>query len=95
VAKNNTILVAYASRQDRPDFPFWPMLFDNMMIRLIGSDDFSLEWKRRAAADLTDAAGAGALAIKIGTPLPLDHVAEAHDRVDQGSRERVLIDVRR
>ena len=94
VAKNNTTIVAYATRQDRPDFPFWPMLFDNMTIRLIGSDDFSPAWKQRAAQDLTDAARDSALSIKIGSPLPLDRVADAHERVDQGSRERVLVDVR-
>ena len=32
---------------DRPDFPFWPMLFDNIAIRLLGSDDFPVEAKRR------------------------------------------------
>jgi len=70
------------------------MLFDNMTIRLIGSDDFSPAWKQRAAQDLTDAARDSALSIKIGSPLPLDRVADAHERVDQGSRERVLVDVR-
>ena len=40
VAKNNTVIAAYATREDRPDFPFWPMLFDNITIRLLGSDDF-------------------------------------------------------
>jgi NADPH2:quinone reductase len=93
VARNNATIVAYATRADRPDFPFWPMLFDNITIRLIGSDDFSPAWKQRAAQDLTDAARDGALAIKIGSPFPLDHVAEAHDRVDQGTRERVLVDL--
>jgi NADPH2:quinone reductase len=47
----------------------------------------------RAAQDLTDAGRDGALAIKIGSPLPLDKVAEAHERVDRGSRERVLVDL--
>jgi NADPH:quinone reductase len=93
VAKNNTVIAAYATRRDRPDFPFWPMLFDNITIRLIGSDDFSPAWKQQAAQDLTDAARDGALTIKIGPPVPLERVADAHERVDQGSRERVLVDV--
>jgi NADPH2:quinone reductase len=91
VLKNNGIIAAYATRRDRPDFPFWPMLFDNIVIRLLGSDDFSAASKQHAAADLTTAARDGALAIAIGTPLPLDRIADAHDRVDAGTRDRVLL----
>jgi NADPH2:quinone reductase len=91
VAKNQTIIAAYASRQDRPDFPFWPMLFDNMLIRLLGSDDFPAAAKQRAAADLTAAARDGALYIPIDGPLPLEQAAQAHDRVDRGARARILL----
>jgi NADPH2:quinone reductase len=93
VAKNGSVIAAYASRHDRPGFPFWPMLFDNVAIRLLGSDDFPTEAKRRAAADLTAAARDGALSMAIGTPLPLERIAEGHDRVDAGTRSRVLIAV--
>jgi len=95
VLNNNGIIAAYASRQDRPDFPFWPMLFDNIVIRLLGSDDFSAASKQQAAEDLTAAADEGALSIPIGTPLPLDRTAEAHDQVDVGSRDRVLLAISR
>ena len=64
-----------------------------MAIRLLGSDDFPTEAKRRAAADLTDAARDGALSMAIGTPLPLERTAEGHDRVDAGTRSRVLLAV--
>ena len=91
VLKNNGVIAAYASRGDRPDFPFWPMLFDNTVIRLLGSDDFSASAKQQAAADLTTAAYDGALSLAIGTPLPLDKIDEAHDRVDAGTRDRVVV----
>jgi NADPH:quinone reductase len=91
IAKNETIIAAYATRQDRPDFPFWPLLFDNVTIRLLGSDDFPPWAKQQAAADLTTAARDGALSIPIGTPLPLKHTAEAHNRVDAGALERLLL----
>jgi len=91
VAKNETIIAAYATRADRPALPFWPMLFNNVTIRLIGSDDFPADAKRQAATDLTAAARDGALSIPIGVPLPLDQAADAHDRVDAGTRERVLL----
>lgn len=93
IAKNNTVIAAYASRRDRPDFPFWPMLFDNVTIHLLGSDDFPAASKQRAAADLTAAASDGALSIPIGTPLPLARTAEAHDLVDAGRRQRVLLSI--
>jgi NADPH2:quinone reductase len=95
VAKNGAVIAAYATRQDRPDIPFWPMLFNNVTIRLFGSDDFPVVAKQQAAADLTAAAGQGALSIAIGAPFPLEMTADAHDLVDQGARERVLLAVPR
>ena len=91
VAAPDAVIAAYATRRDRPELPFWPMLFANLTIRLLGSDDFPPAAKRRAAADLTAAAAAGALAIAVAEPLALERVAEAHDRVDAGTRERVLL----
>jgi NADPH2:quinone reductase len=91
VARNNTVIAAYATRRDRPDFPFWPMLFDNVTLRLIGSDDFPAAAKQQAATDLTAAAREGALSVSIGAPVPLERAAEAHDLVDAGSRQRVLV----
>jgi NADPH2:quinone reductase len=91
VAAPDGVIAAYATRRDRPEFPFWPMLFANLTIRLYGSDDFPRAAKRQAVADLTAAASEGALSIATGDPLPLDNIAEAHDRVDAGTRERVLL----
>jgi|YelNatPaOPRAMG01_1025707.scaffolds.fasta_scaffold40288_3 hypothetical protein len=60
------------------------MLFANVTLRLLGSDDFSVDAKRKAARDLTTAAAAGAVAIEIGQRYPLEQIAAAHDRVDAG-----------
>ena len=91
VAANDAVIAAYGTRDDRPAFPFRPLLWANVTIRLLGSDDFPAAVKREAANALTMAARDGALSIPIGDPLPLDRIAEAHDRVDAGARERVLI----
>lgn len=91
VAAPGAVIAAYATRSPRPDFEFWPMLFANLTIRLLGSDDFPREAKQQAAADLTAAARERALRIPIDEPLPLQRIAEAHDRVDAGARERVLL----
>ncbi len=93
VAKKQTVIAAYATRHERPDFSFWPMLFNNVTIRLLGSDDFPNEAKRQAAADLTAAASENALSMGIGPLLPLEMIAEAHDRVDAGSTDRVLLGI--
>lgn len=87
------VLAAYATREDRPGFPFWPMLFDNLTIRLLGSDDFPVEDKQQAAAELTAAAAAGDLTVAIAEPLPLAEAARAHDQVDRDNRRRVLLAV--
>jgi NADPH2:quinone reductase len=91
VAANDAVIAAYATRTDRPDFPFWPMLFANLTIRLFGSDDFPLEARQQAATDLTEAARTGDLTIPIADPLPLEQAANAHETVDSGSRSRVLL----
>jgi NADPH2:quinone reductase len=91
VVRDDAVIAAYATRQDRPDFPFWPLLFANVTIRLFGSDDFPVAAKRQAATDLTTAARQGALSIRTGPSLPLERAAESHERVDAGARDRVLL----
>ena len=92
VVANDAVIAAYASRSDRPEIPFWPMLFANVTLRLLGSDDFSAQAKAYAAADLTAAASEGALRISIGTVYPLADIAAAHEHVDHGPRNgRILV----
>jgi NADPH2:quinone reductase len=93
VASEHAVIAAYATRMDRPEFPFWPMLFNNVTIRLLGSDDFPATAKQQAATDLTSAADQSALSIDISEPLPLERIAEAHDRVDVHATGRVLLRV--
>jgi len=91
VVANNAIIAAYATRADRTAIPFWPLLFANVTLRLLGSDDFPAEDKRQAVRDLTAAAAAGALTIEVGARFPLEEIAAAHERVDAGGHGRVLV----
>ncbi len=91
VIANNGTIAAYASRSERPELPFWPMLFSNVTLRMLGSDDFPLQAKQQAAIDLTAAAKEGKLHIPIAKPFSLDDIAEAHNLVEAGSKQRVLI----
>jgi NADPH2:quinone reductase len=82
VVANGAVIAAYASRADRPELPFWPMLFANVTLRLMGSDDFSAEAKQQAGTDLTAAAKTGALSIPAALAYPLAQIAAAHDHVE-------------
>ncbi|MBB4950350.1 NADPH2:quinone reductase [Kitasatospora gansuensis] len=95
VAANGATIAAYATRADRTEIPFWTLLFNNVTLRLIGSDDFPADAKLQAARDLTSAAAVGALTVDVGDRYPLADIAKAHDRVDAGGRGRVLIDIPR
>jgi NADPH2:quinone reductase len=92
VVRNNAVLAAYASPDDRPELPFWPMLFANVTIRLLGSDDFPQDAKNAAARDLTAAAAQSALSIPIAEVIPLAQVAAAHELIESGKAAgRVLV----
>jgi NADPH2:quinone reductase len=93
VVANDAVVAAYATRADRTEIPFWPLLFANVTLRLLGSDDFTADAKQQAARDLTSSAAAGALHIAFGQSYPLHDVAEAHDHVDAGTRGRILIEI--
>ncbi|MDQ1022988.1 NADPH2:quinone reductase [Streptomyces umbrinus] len=89
----DAVIAAYGTHADRTELPFWPLLFNNVTVRLLGSDDFPVTARRQAARDLTAAAAAGALTVGIGDVYPLEDITKAHDRVDAGGRGRVLVTV--
>ncbi|GAA4613122.1 NADPH:quinone reductase [Saccharopolyspora hordei] len=93
VVANNAVIAAYATRQDRTEIPFWPLLFANVTLRLIGSDDVPVTAKRQAARDLTAAAAVGALRVDIAQRFPLEQIADSHERVDSGGGGRVLVTI--
>ena len=88
------VIAAYATNEARTTIPFWTLLFNNVTIRLCGSDDVPAAAKAKAAADLTTVAAAGGLPVRTAPPFPLAGIAAAHDAVDAGAPDgRVLIDV--
>ena len=82
IVSNGAVIAAYASPQDRPELPFWPMLFANVTIRLLGSDDFPQEAKNAAVRDLTKAAAESALSISVTEVIPLARIAAAHELIE-------------
>jgi NADPH2:quinone reductase len=90
--RQGTVIAAYSSPDNRPQIPFWPLLFANVTLRLLGSDDFPTEAKQQAAQDLTAVAAEKRLDFQIAPAYPLDRIAEAHEAVEVGARGgRVLV----
>jgi NADPH2:quinone reductase len=89
----DAVIAAYGTHADRTELPFWPLLFNNVTLRLLGSDDFPATAKRQAARDLTAAAAAGALTVDVADRYPLEDIAKAHERVDAGGRGRVVVTI--
>jgi NADPH:quinone reductase len=92
VVRNGAVVAAYASPDGHPALPFWPMLFANVTIRLLGSDDFPQAAKDAAARDLTTAAAESALAVAIGDVFPLVRIAAVHELIEAGkAKGRLLV----
>ncbi len=45
-------IATYASNADRPAIPFWPLVFNNIRLYFLGSDDFPIEAKVAATQDI-------------------------------------------
>ncbi|MCU1700422.1 MAG: oxidoreductase [Mycobacterium sp.] len=93
VVADGAVIAAYASRGDRPSVPFWPLLFANVSVRMLGSDEFTLLAKTLAVQDLTSAAAIGALTVPVSARYPLTDVPRSDDHVDAGAHGRVLLTI--
>jgi NADPH2:quinone reductase len=92
LVSQGAVIATYATPDPEPALPYWPLAFQNVVIRLLGSDDFPEEAKRQAAADLVSCLEAGALRTEIRQIFPLDRIADAHRAVENpGSAGRVVI----
>jgi NADPH:quinone reductase len=75
-------LAAYATARPSPPVPFWELVFKNVRLFFLGSDDFPAEAKAAAAEGLNAALGAGWPGFEIGSRFPLSAIAEAHESVE-------------
>ncbi|MEZ5963119.1 MAG: NADPH:quinone reductase [Planctomycetota bacterium] len=95
VLKQGGTIAAYATRASEPVLPFWPLVFKNVRIDFLGSDDFSPDAKRIAAAELTEALASGWTGPRVEARYGLDDIAAAHVAVEQrsvGGRVVVLLE---
>jgi NADPH2:quinone reductase len=83
--KQGGSIATYASGNPTPTIPFWPLVFKNISVHFLGSDDFPVAAKTAAAAALNGELEAGWPGFEIVPPFPLESVAEAHETVEAGS----------
>jgi NADPH2:quinone reductase len=75
-------IATYASNVETPTIPFWPLVFNNITIFFLGSDDFPPEAKAVAALDINAALEAGWSGFTIGQRVSLSEIAKAHELVE-------------
>jgi NADPH:quinone reductase len=85
-------IASYATDHAAPKIPFWPMVFKNIRVFLLGSDDFPKEAKVQAARDLNSALEAGWSGFEVGERIPLADIARAHELVEHPvGRGRIVV----
>jgi hypothetical protein len=75
--KQGGSIASYATENASPKIPFWQMVFKNIRVFFLGSDDFPKEAKMQAARDLNAALEAGWPGFEIGERIPLVDIARA------------------
>ena len=85
-------IATYATGDPSPPIPFWPLVFKNVRVFFLGSDDFPTEAKTVAAAELTAALDGEWPGFETVERFPLRSIAEAHECIE-GQREvgRVVV----
>lgn len=76
-------IATYASNAPEATIPFWPLVFKNVRVLFLGSDDFPLDAKRAAAQDLNAAIEQGWVGLPIGARFALDDIADAHAFIEE------------
>ena len=85
-------IATFATDVDTPAIPFWPLLFKNIRVFFVGSDDVPVDAKRAAAVAITDALVEGWTGFQIAERWPLEAIATAHEHMDApAKRGRVVL----
>jgi NADPH:quinone reductase len=90
--KSGGSIASYATDNATPKIPFWQMVFKNIRVFFLGSDDFPKEAKVQATRDLNAALAAGWPGFEVGERIPIGDIARAHELVDHPARRgRVIV----
>jgi NADPH2:quinone reductase len=77
-------LAAYATKDPSPRVPVWQLVFNNIRVYFLGSDDFPAEAKNAAVRDLNAALEAGWPGFESIQRFAWPAIAEAHEAVESG-----------
>lgn len=75
-------IAAYATGNPSPPIPFWPLVFKNVRVFFLGSDDFPDEAKRVAAAGLNEALDGEWPGFRVAERFSLRSIVEAHESLE-------------
>jgi NADPH2:quinone reductase len=75
-------IATYATGSPAPAIPFWPLVFKNLRLYFLGSDDFPPEAKAAAARGLNEALEGGWPGFEVEARFPLGRIAEAHAAIE-------------
>jgi NADPH2:quinone reductase len=84
--KQGGSISTYATNAPSAPIPFWEMVFKNVRLFFLGSDDFPREAKIAATRDLNAALEAGWAGFPIAEQIPLSEIARAHELVEHPTR---------
>lgn len=93
VLKLGGSIATYATNQNPASIPFWELVFKNISVYFLGSDDFTAHSKLNAAKALVSLLDTGWKGLEIGAIYPLDQTAEAHLHVEEHRPGRALVQV--
>jgi NADPH2:quinone reductase len=84
-------IATYATDNATPGIPFWLMVFKNIRLFFLGSDDFPLQAKVAATVDLNAAMEAGWAGFEIAERIPLSEIARAHELAEHPARSGRIV----
>jgi len=84
-------IASYATDASTPTIPFWPLVFKNVGLYFLGSDDFPMQAKLEAVQDVNAALEAGWRGFEIAERIPIAEIAQAHELLEHPRRPGRLI----
>lgn len=85
-------IATYASDVFRPEIPYWPLVFSNVSVYFVGSDDVPFEAKQEATRAINQALEAGWSGPEMAARFSLAEIAQAHEFVERPAKPgRVIL----